>query len=98
VKVGRRNGQEFAVMFIDLDRFKCINDTLGHAAGDTLLTEIANRLKHCLEGNDVVARVGGDEFVILLREVPSTQRVTAVARKLLSAIVKPLTIHGHECR
>jgi PAS domain-containing protein len=56
VKVGRRNGQEFAVMFIDLDRFKCINDTLGHAAGDTLLTEIANRLKHCLEGNDVVAR------------------------------------------
>jgi diguanylate cyclase (GGDEF)-like protein len=87
VKVGRRNGQEFAVMFIDLDRFKCINDTLGHAAGDTLLTEIANRLKHCLEGNDVVARVGGDEFVILLREVPSTQRVTAVARKLLSAIV-----------
>ena len=98
VKVGRRNGQEFAVMFVDLDRFKSINDTLGHAAGDTLLTEIADRLKHCVEGDDVVARVGGDEFVILLREVSSTQDVTAVARKLLSAIVKPLTIHGHECR
>ena len=69
VKAGRRYGQEFAVMFIDLDRFKIINDTLGHAAGDFLLTEIAKRLKQCVRESDVVARVGGDEFVILLREV-----------------------------
>ena len=98
VKAGRRYGQEFAVMFVDLDRFKIINDTLGHAAGDSLLTEIANRLRQCVRESDVVARVGGDEFIILLREVSDANQVTTVARKILSTVVKPLTIHGQECR
>jgi diguanylate cyclase (GGDEF)-like protein len=98
VKVARRYGQEFAVMFIDLDRFKIINDTLGHAAGDSLLTEVANRLKQCVRESDIVARVGGDEFIILLREVSDTRQVTTVARKILSTVVNPLTIHGQECR
>ena len=98
VKVARRYGQEFAVMFIDLDRFKIINDTLGHAAGDFLLTEIANRLKQCVRESDAVARVGGDEFVILLREVSDADQVATVARKILSIVVKPLKIHGQECR
>src|SRR5208282_1329057 len=98
VKVGRRYGQEFVVMFIDLDRFKIINDTLGHAAGDSLLTEVANRLKQCVRESDAVARVGGDEFIILLREVSDARQVTAIARKILSTVVKPLTIHGQECR
>jgi diguanylate cyclase (GGDEF)-like protein len=98
VKVARRYGQEFAVMFVDLDRFKIINDRLGHAAGDSLLTEVANRLKQCVRESDVVARVGGDEFIILLREVSDARQVTTIARKILSTMVKPLTIHGQECR
>ncbi len=98
VKAGRRYGQEFAVMFADLDRFKIINDTLGHAAGDAMLTEIANRLRQCVRESDVVARVGGDEFIILLREVSDANQVTTVARKILSIVVKPLIIQGQECR
>jgi PAS domain-containing protein len=68
VKIGEREGQKFAVMFLYLDRFKIINDTLGHAAGDALLVEIAERLRQCLRPRDMVGRVGGDEFVVLLHE------------------------------
>ena len=85
-------------MFVDVDRFKIINDTLGHVAGDSLLIEVANRLKQCVRESDAVARVGGDEFIILLREVSDARQVTTVARKILSTVVKPLTIHGQECR
>ena len=98
VKEGHRYGHEFAVMFMDLDRFKNINDTLGHAAGDILLIETAKRLKECMRASDVIARIGGDEFVIMLRKVSDQSQVAAVARKILAAVVKPLTIHGHECR
>jgi diguanylate cyclase (GGDEF)-like protein len=98
VKAGQHSGQLFAVMFIDLDRFKLINDTLGHAAGDILLVEIARRLRECVRNSDLVARIGGDEFVILLRDVSDVREVTTVARKILSAVVKPVTIHGQECR
>jgi diguanylate cyclase (GGDEF)-like protein len=98
VKLGRRYDQKFAVMFVDLDRFKIINDTLGHLAGDYLLAEIADRLKRCVRESDVVARVGGDEFVILLRAVSDSQHISLVARKVLAAILKPLIIHGQECR
>ena len=98
VKAGHRYGHAFAVMFMDLDRFKNINDTLGHAAGDVLLVETAKRLNKCLRESDVIARIGGDEFVIMLREVSDRSQVSTVARKILSAVVKPLAIHGHECR
>ena len=98
VKAGHRYGHTFTVMFMDLDRFKNINDTLGHAAGDVLLIEIAKRLNECLRESDVIARIGGDEFVIMLRGVSDRSQVATVARKILSAVVKPLAIHGHECR
>ena len=98
VKAGHRYGHLFAVMFMDLDRFKNINDTLGHAAGDVLLIKTAKRLQECVRESDVIARIGGDEFVILLREVSDQSQVAGVARKILSAVVKPLAIHGHECR
>jgi len=98
VKLGRRQAKEFAVMFLDLDRFKIINDTLGHAAGDLLLVEIARRLRRCLRESDLVSRVGGDEFIVLLRETSDAQQVATMARKILAAIVKPLTLHGQECR
>ena len=98
IKIGRRYRHEFAVMFIDLDRFKIINDTLGHAAGDYLLTEVASRLKRCVRESDIVARMGGDEFIILLRELSDAGQVAMIARKILATIVRPLTIHGQECR
>ena len=98
VRAGHRYGHVFAVMFMDLDRFKNINDTLGHAAGDVLLIETGKRLKECVRKSDVIARIGGDEFVILLREVSDQSQVATVARKVLAAVVEPLTVHGHECR
>jgi len=94
----RRSGHGFAVMFIDLDRFKLINDTLGHGAGDTLLIEVANRLKRCIRDSDVIARIGGDEFIVLLHDAANAARVTTVARNILAAVVKPLTLKGQECR
>jgi diguanylate cyclase (GGDEF)-like protein len=98
IKIGRRYDQQFAVMFVDLDRFKIINDTLGHSAGDALLIEIAKRLTQSVRESDLVSRIGGDEFVILLRKISNVEQVTRVARKILTAVVKPLTIHGQECR
>jgi diguanylate cyclase (GGDEF)-like protein len=85
-------------LFIDLDRFKVINDTLGHADGDTLLLEMANRLRQTLRASDVVARLGGDEFVVILPELADEQDVAAVARKLLSVVMKPVMLRGQECR
>jgi diguanylate cyclase (GGDEF)-like protein len=98
IQAGHRYGHMFTVMFMDLDRFKNINDTFGHSAGDVLLIETAKRLKECLRESDVIARIGGDEFIILLREVTDQSQAAKVARKILSAVVKPLTIQGHECR
>ncbi len=93
-----RYGRKFAVLFIDLDRFKVINDSLGHEAGDTLLRETATRLKKVLRASDIVARLGGDEFVVLLQEVKGAEQVAAAARKILSAVIKPMQILGQECR
>jgi diguanylate cyclase (GGDEF)-like protein len=98
IETAHRYERRFAVMFIDLDRFKLINDTLGHEAGDHLLREIASRLKAALRSSDVVARLGGDEFVVLLQETGSPADVAAAARKMLSAVIQPMTICGQECR
>ncbi len=94
----QRHERMFAVLFIDLDRFKFINDTLGHVAGDQLLQEITERFKKALRASDVIARLGGDEFVVLVEEVKSVDKVRTVARKLLSAAIKPLLLLGRECR
>ena len=94
----RRYGRRFAVLYLDLDRFKPINDSLGHAAGDALLQEVAQRLRHGVRGSDVVARLGGDEFVVLLQETADADTLAAVARKLLSALLQPYTLSGHACR
>jgi diguanylate cyclase (GGDEF)-like protein len=92
------HGRHFAVLFIDLDRFKIINDTLGHGAGDTLLKEMGQRLAQCLHTDDVVARLGGDEFVVLLRQAASTEDVAVVARKILATIARPVVLKGREYR
>jgi diguanylate cyclase (GGDEF)-like protein len=88
----------FALVFIDLDRFKVINDTLGHEAGDALLRQVARRLKACLRASDLVARLGGDEFVVLVQEITEAAQAAAVAQKILSAINQPLVLMGQECR
>ncbi|MEI7563476.1 MAG: GGDEF domain-containing protein, partial [bacterium] len=98
IKSAKRFQRQFAVIFIDLDRFKIINDTLGHDAGDELLQEIAARLKQALRAVDVVARMGGDEFIVLIEEVSDSSHVATAAQKILASIIKPLTIMGQECR
>ncbi len=94
----RRYRRQCAVLFIDLDRFKLINDSLGHAAGDKLLVEIAARANGSVRASDVVARLGGDEFVVLLNDVNSAEQAMAVAHTLLAAFSKPMDLSGHEYR
>jgi diguanylate cyclase (GGDEF)-like protein/PAS domain S-box-containing protein len=98
IENARRYHRNFAVLFIDLDRFKIINDTLGHEAGDKLLQEMGKRLTQTVRSSDVVARLGGDEFVILVQEVSESKQVATVARKILAAVVQPMTMQGQECR
>ena len=90
-----REGKSLAVLFVDLDRFKNINDSLGHHAGDALLRETALRLTACLRENDTVARQGGDEFIVLLPESDGPA-AALVARKILEAITQPVNFDGHE--
>ncbi|RSZ57036.1 EAL domain-containing protein [Massilia atriviolacea] len=89
-----RSGKRFALMFLDLDRFKTINDSLGHQYGDKLLQAVAARLSGCLRANDTVARLGGDEFVVLLGEVGAPAAVATVAQKMLDTIALPLDVEG----
>lgn len=96
IHLSQRSNSLFAVLFIDLDRFKVINDSLGHMLGDELLISIADRLAHCLRPSDTIARLGGDEFVILLEDVKDRKSVTAVAERIQEALTLPFTLGGHE--
>ena len=98
INQAHRYNRQLAVLFLDLDRFKHINDTLGHEAGDQLLQEVATRLKACLRDSDTVARLGGDEFVVLLPELKEEKYVATVAQKILSAIAKQFVLMGQELR
>ncbi len=91
----RHPNQRFAVLFIDLDRFKMINDTLGHHAGDQFLIEISNRLRVCVRDNDILARLGGDEFVVLLDSLQSLEDVEEIASRIISSIAQPFELDGH---
>ena len=88
----RRTGKPLAVMFVDLDHFKSINDTLGHTAGDELLLEMARRLRACVREEDTVARLGGDEFTIILYELRHPEDAATVAEKIIAAVQKPMQI------
>ncbi|MEO1403560.1 MAG: diguanylate cyclase [Cyanobacteria bacterium J06635_1] len=92
----RLGNHHYAVLFLDLDRFKVINDSLGHLVGDQLLTGIAQKLKTQLRNIDLVARLGGDEFVILLEEIHGTEAVIQIAERILSDCQTPFLIDGHE--
>ncbi|MBG7619301.1 EAL domain-containing protein [Herbaspirillum sp. AP02] len=86
VEVARRNGRPFAVLFMDLDGFKAINDSLGHAVGDGLLVAVAQRIRACIRGEDMVARIGGDEFVVVMSNLSSPEVVEQLSENILAAL------------
>ncbi len=90
-----RSAEKFAVLFLDLDRFKLINDSLGHHVGDLFLIEISQRLTECLRGNDVIARLGGDEFCILMRQIKSKKIAIKLAARILKELKKPVLVEKH---
>ena len=92
----RQSGGEIAVLFMDLDRFKVINDTLGHAAGDEVLQLLAERMSNCVRKGDTLARLSGDEFAIILEDVASTEAVVSVARHILDELTKPFIVDGQD--
>lgn len=96
LSVAQRQGGRLAVMFIDLDRFKVINDTLGHQAGDQLLQQVAQRISGCLRGSDTVGRLGGDEFAVLVSDVGREYDVSVVARRLVDVLAQPVLLEGQE--
>lgn len=94
----KRNGTELAAMFIDLDRFKHVNDTLGHDKGDALLLQVSARLKSCLRKGDTLARQGGDEFTVVLPDLHVRDDARRVADKFLECLNLPFDLDGHEVR
>jgi diguanylate cyclase (GGDEF)-like protein len=92
----KRNNTFVAILFLDLDRFKKINETLGHDVGDKLLLEVARRIENCVRKSDTVARLGGDEFAVLLDDLRDIKFVAVVARKILHALSKPIMIQKYE--
>ena len=93
-----RYQKKMAVLFVDLDRFKQINDSMGHDAGDELIKKMSGRFKRCVRASDVVARLGGDEFVILLQGIREKDQIKAVAENVLKQAAKPIEIRDNECR
>lgn len=91
-----RNGNKVGLMFLDLDRFKAVNDTLGHKAGDDLLREVAVRLRQCVRSSDTVARLAGDEFTIIVTNVKDPGTLDPVARKITEALARPMVLDGSE--
>jgi diguanylate cyclase (GGDEF)-like protein len=108
IALARHYGRQLAILFLDLDNFKRINDTLGHNVGDLLLKAVATRLRSCVRASDAImrfdtvqnteqiARLGGDEFTVLLSEVGSNDDAARVAKRILETLAKPLTVGGHE--
>jgi diguanylate cyclase (GGDEF)-like protein len=94
----QRSQSMLAVLFLDFDHFKKINDDLGHGVGDQVLKKVGARLKKCLRNQDTVARLGGDEFILLLPEINSPRDADNLAKKLLHAVSQPLHVQGHELR
>ncbi|WP_170304190.1 EAL domain-containing protein [Duganella radicis] len=92
----RRHQHHIALLFLDLDRFKTINDSLGHDAGDRVIVEVGRRLRQAVRAVDTVARLGGDEFVVLLADLPQERIAATMAQQILAVLFEPMLIHGHE--
>ena len=91
----KRDKARLALMFVDLDRFKPVNDELGHGVGDLLLQEVAKRLQACMRESDTAARLGGDEFIVLLPAIEAEQDAMLVAEKIRHALCQPFEVSGH---
>lgn len=96
ITVAKRQKKKVALLYVDLDRFKAINDTLGHEAGDSVLREVAKRLMELVRETDTVARIGGDEFVVVLQGIEDRQELAPLARKILASIRQPFLLKGSE--
>lgn len=93
----RHSDRSFVVMFVDLDRFKQVNDTLGHSAGDQLLVHVGQQLQLCIRPEDTLARLGGDEFAIILEDITDIGDAIRIAERILGQLSQPYTLQGHEC-
>jgi diguanylate cyclase (GGDEF)-like protein len=91
----KRDQRKLALLFVDLDNLKTINDVNGHTAGDAVLTEVSQRMRDCLRSSDTVARIGGDEFLILLPEVDTEESAVLVAEKVRSVLMAPIDVEGY---
>lgn len=91
-----RNGKSFALMFVDLDKFKPVNDSFGHRVGDMLLKAVAGRLEGCVRKDDTVARTGGDEFVVVLHQIGHADEAAMISNKILEALSRPFHVENHE--
>ncbi len=96
LKIAKRYNKQFSILFIDLDHFKKINDTLGHHIGDLLLKAIAKKLQSCIRESDILSRIGGDEFNILLEGITTQNDVAYIAKKILAKMSKPFNIESHK--
>ncbi|MDM8536421.1 GGDEF domain-containing protein [Desulfobacterales bacterium HSG17] len=96
LKIAKRNNKQFSILFIDLDHFKNINDTLGHHIGDLLLKEVAKKLQSCIRESDIVSRIGGDEFNILLEGITAQNDAAYIAKRILAKMSKSFNIESHK--
>jgi len=92
----RHSSNRFAILFLDLDRFKIVNDSLGHLAGDEMLIEVSRRLSGCARRQDTVSRMGGDEFVVLVEDITSIDIAPQVAMRVQTVLSKPFNIRGQD--
>ena len=96
IKHVTRDGRSLALLFLDLDNFKAINDTLGHDVGDRVLQLVAQRLLVCLRACDTVGRLGGDEFTVIVDDMTSMDSIAALAQKIIDTLSLPFPLDGHE--